>query len=405
MTGPLSGIRVLDLTTNIAGPCTTMVLGDLGADIIKVERPDGGDDARQMGPYRADWGAYFVAINRGKRSLALDIRRPEGRSVIHRLAERSDVFIESFRGGKAAGLGLDENAVRQLRPDIIYASLSSYGPRGPEYEKPGYDALLQARTGILSVTGTLEGPPVRAGVSLLDMGSGVWVALGIIAALFERQRSGQGQKVDGSLFQTGVMWMAYHIIYQQFTGQDPTPQGTRHPAFAPYGDFPAADGRLLIGISNDRLFARLCEVLERSDWIHNPRFRTNADRVRNRIRLDQEIARVMRTQPISTWLKKCHQSGVPVSPVQTTGQLLKDPQLKAIDQLQSINLPNQQEPPVWVPHLPIEFSVTRPDEGKPPPRLGQHGQEILIEAGFSAQEVQALVRRGIIRLASSDGEE
>ncbi len=205
----LTGVRVLDLSTIVAGPAASMILADLGADVIKVERIGRGEDGRAMGPHRGQWGAYFTALNRGKRSVMLDITKPAGREAVLRLASDCDVFLENFRGGKAAALGLDETSVRARKPDILYASLSAYGPVGPDYGRPGYDAILQARTGIMSVTGAGEDTgadaPMRAGVSILDMGTGVWMALGILAALLERQRSGKGQRIDASLFQTGIM--------------------------------------------------------------------------------------------------------------------------------------------------------------------------------------------------------
>ena len=258
---------MLDLSTVVAGPTATMILADLGADVIKVERMDGGDDARNMGPHRGSWGAYFVPMNRGKRSIAVDITKPAGREIVYRLAASSDVFIENLRVGKAAGLGVDEASIRARKPDIIYGSLSAYGQTGPDCLKPGYDAILQARTGIVSVTGPDAETPIRAGVSILDVGAGVWMAVGIMAALFERQRSGRGQRVDASLFGTGVMLMCYHLLSQQFTGVSPAPEGSRHNAMAPYGAFATADGAIMIGISNDRLFRRLCAALGREEWI------------------------------------------------------------------------------------------------------------------------------------------
>src|SRR5215472_15748779 len=228
-----------------------MILADLGADIIKVERPGCGEDGRAMGPHRGPWGAYFTALNRGKRSVALDICTPAGREAVLRIAATCDVFLENFRG-KAEALGLDETAVRAMKPGIIYASLSAYGARGPEYTRPGYEAILQARTGIMSVTGNGEEMPVRSGVSILDMGTGVWTALGVLAALLERQRSGKGQRVDTSLFQSGIMLMSYHLLYKQFAGVNPKPQGSRHTAFAPYGAFRTADGAVMIGVPSDQ---------------------------------------------------------------------------------------------------------------------------------------------------------
>ena len=279
----------------MAGPTASMILSDLGADVIKIERI-GGEDGRAMGPHRGEWGAYFVALNRGKRSITLNLAKPEAREVVLRLASGCDVFLENFRGGKAEALGLDEPAIRARKPEIIYASLSAYGPSGPDYTKPGYDAVLQGRTGIMSVTGTGAGHPMRTGVSILDVTTGTWMALGILAALLERQRSGKGQRVDASLFQTGILFMSYHLAYRQFTGVNPQPQGARHKAFAPYGSLPTGDGQIMVGISSDRQFERLCSALGHPEWSTDARFRANPDRVANVEELETLIAGVLRTQ-------------------------------------------------------------------------------------------------------------
>ena len=380
---------MLDLSTVVAGPTATMILADLGADIIKVERMDGGDDARNMGPHCGPWGAYFVPINRGKRSIAIDITKPAGREIVFRLAEGSEVFIENFRGGKAAALGLDEAAVRARKPDIIYASLSAYGQRGPDYLKPGYDAILQARTGIVSVTGPNAETPIRAGVSILDMGAGVWMALGIMAALFEKQRSGRGQRVDASLFETGVMLMCYHLLSRQFTGVSPGPEGSRHNAMAPYGAFATSDGAIMIGISNERLFRRLCAALGREDWLEDPRFRTNLDRVRNRAHLEGPIADLVRSQPSAHWLALFKQHDVPADEVQNAEQVIGDAQVAALDQLAEVTLDGHG--PAKIPRLPIGLSLTPPSIAGPPPKLGEHGRAILQEAGYSEAEIDELV--------------
>jgi crotonobetainyl-CoA:carnitine CoA-transferase CaiB-like acyl-CoA transferase len=371
----------------------TMILADLGADIIKVERIDGGDDARGMGPHRGPWGAFFVSLNRGKRSIAVDITKPAGREIVLRLAASCDVFMENFRGGKAATLGLDEPAVRARKPDIVYASLTAYGPRGPDYSKPGYDALIQGRTGIVSVTGTGEGAPIRAGVSIIDMGAGTWMALGILAALFERQRSGRGQRVDASLLQTGLMLMAYHLVYQQFTNTTPLPQGSRHLSFAPYGIFATGDGTIMIGISNDRLFRRLCAALGRKEWAEEPRFRSNTNRVQNRDELDALIVEALRAYPTSHWVDVFNKSDVPNDAVQNTEQVMQDPQVAALNQLAEIALAGEH--PVAVPRLPIGLAVTPAAVSGPPPKLGEHSGAILREAGYSDAEIEELVRSGV----------
>jgi len=361
-----------------------MILAGLGADVIKIERPGWGDDARHMAPVDGDgWSAYFIAINRGKRSVVVDLGTVEGVALVLRLASRCDVFIENFRGGKAEEMGLGETAVRAARPGIVYASLSAFGPRGPDFANPGYDALVQARTGIQSVTGEPGTAGARAGVSVLDMGSGMWAALGIVAALF----AGKGGRVDASLYQTGVMWMAYHLVARQMTSRDPEPQGTRHNAFAPYGDFATADSRVLIGISNDRLFERLCTAVGLQP---DPRFATNRDRVKNRTALDAALAPLLAGRTTGEWLKVFDQAGVPASPIQTAGQVLDDPQLAALGQMSEIS-----EMDVSSPLLPLEFSGA-PAETGPVPRLGEHTREVLIEAGFAPDEIESLAQRRIL---------
>ena len=388
---PLTGTRILDLSTVVAGPTATMILSDLGADVIKVERIDGGDDSRDMGPHRGPWGAYFIPINRGKRSIALDITQPAGREAVLRLAETADVFIENFRGGKAEKLGLDETVVRTRKPDIIYASLSAYGSRGPDFAKPGYDAILQARTGIVSVTGPNDETPIRAGVSILDMGAGVWMALGILAALFERKNSGRGQRVDASLFETGVMLMCYHLLYQQFTGVSPGPQGSAHASVAPYGCFATTDGAIMIGISNDRLFRRLCAALGRTDWPDDPCFATNQDRVRNRQDLELQIADFLRTKSTAEWLHILNKHDVPSDAVQDVGQVMRDPQIAALNQLAQVALPGHKS--AETPRLPFNLTATPPTIAGPPPALGEHGRDILREAGYSDSEIEDLISR------------
>jgi crotonobetainyl-CoA:carnitine CoA-transferase CaiB-like acyl-CoA transferase len=367
-----------------------MVLADLGADVVKVERIGRGEDGRAMGPHRGVWGAYFVTLNRGKRSIAINIKKPQGREVVLRLASRCDVFLESFRGGKAAALGLDETSVRARKPDIIYASLSAYGPRGPDYTKPGYDAVLQARTGVMSVTGDGDSTPIRAGVSILDMGAGVWLALGVLAALMERQRTGKGQRVDTSLFQTGVMLMSYHLLYRQFSGVNPVPQGSRHTAFAPYGAYPTKDGSIMIGISSDRAFHRLCTVLGKPEWIDDLRYLTNADRVRHAEELARRMAEVLMIHPTAHWVELFDQNDIANDAVQNPEQVLGDSQAAALSQFARVALPG--ETAALVPRLPLEFSAVPPSPLGSPPAPGEHGRAILSEAGYNDAEVDELLR-------------
>jgi crotonobetainyl-CoA:carnitine CoA-transferase CaiB-like acyl-CoA transferase len=350
-----------------------------------------------MGPHRGTWGAYFTTLNRGKRSIALDIRKPLGREAVLRIAATCDVFLENFRGGKASALGLDEPAVRARRPDIIYACLSAYGATGPDYTRPGYDAVLQARTGIMSVTGNGDGMPIRSGVSILDMGTGVWTALGVVAALLERQRSGKGQRVDSSLFQSGIMLMSYHLLYKQFAGVNPKPQGSKHTAFAPYGAYQTADGAIMIGISSDQAFRRLAEALGRPDWADDPRFRTNPDRVRNTPELDACISEVLAEHPVSHWTEALDHYDVACDPVQKPDQVMADPQVAALGQLETIELAGQGS--VLLPRLPLDFSLTPAEIQGAPPEVGRDTGLILREAGYEDADIEELVRDGICEAA------
>jgi crotonobetainyl-CoA:carnitine CoA-transferase CaiB-like acyl-CoA transferase len=387
-------VRVLDLTTVVAGPTTTMILADLGADVIKVERIDGGDDARGMPPHRGPWGSYFVPVNRGKRSISLDLRKPDAREVVLKIAERCDVCVENFRGGKAKELGLDEPAIRSHKPDIIYASLSAYGQLGPDSNKPGYDAILQARSGIMSVTG-VDDTPMRAGVSILDVGAGVWMALGIVTSLYERQLSGRGQRVDASLLQTGVMLMCYHLLYRQVTGLNPGPEGARHSSVAPYGAFATSDGTIMIGISNDRVFRRLCKALDRTDWLDELCYSSNAERCRNRAGLEGQIEDLLRTKPTAHWVEIFNEHDVPNDAVQTADQVLHDPQIAALNGFAEIPLCGEE--PALIPRLPITLSRTAATPAGPPPALGEHSRIILREAGYADTEIDELIRAGACR--------
>lgn len=380
---PLAGFRVLDITTNIAGPYATMILGDLGAEVWKIERPGGGDDARGMGPFLDGVSCYFAAINRGKRSAAVDLRRPEGRVAALAMARQARIFVENGRPGKAAELGLGFDDIRAVRPDVIYVSLSAYGPRGPAAPRPGYDAIVQARSGLISLNGSTEGDLARVGVSILDMGSGIWSALAVLAALLADD--GQARHVETSLFETGLNWVAYHLLYQLATGRDPVPQGTRHTAFAPYGDFPAADGRLLIGISNDRQFARLCGVLGRPELAADPRFATNPARLEHRRDLEPLMAEILATKPATDWEADLSAADVPVGRVQTISQVLTDPQALSLGILDR-----------GLVGLPLSLDGARPPIPGRAPALGQDTRAALAMAGYGDGEIARLFAAGVV---------
>lgn len=406
LSGPLHGIRVLDFSSIIAGPMATLALASLGAEIIKVERMDGGDEGRFMGPHLGPWSSTFVPLNRGKKSIAVDITKPAGRDVILRLASKIDVVIQNLRVGKMEKLGLGEDAFRKQNPTIIYASLSAFGDSGPDSQKPGYEALVQGRTGIISVTGLGPGsPPVRAGVPIIDGSTGLWLALGILAALFDREKSGEGQRVNTSLLESGVLMMFHNLAGQQFSGANPIPQGSRYPvfgdkggAFGPYGAYETADGWIMLGVSNDRIFRRLCTALDRPEWADDPGYSTNLVRLTRREELDAEMQKLLRKKTTAQWAAIFDTNEVPWSAIQEAEQVLTDPQVEALHQLDSIKLPGQGDRVVKVPRIPLQLSRTPVENLGSVPLLGEHGREILAEIGYSDAEVASLVEAGICKL-------
>ena len=383
---PLAGTRVVDVTTSYAGPTCTQLLGALGAEVIKVEPPS-GDEARAWGPpFVGDLGALFVAVNSGKRSVALDLRR--GRDVLSRLIDGADVVVQSLRPGLAAELGFGVEEVRARKPELVYCSISSYGRAGPKRDLPGYDPLLQAAAGVISVTGEPGSDGVRVGVSLIDHATGMYAAFSILAAL----KAGGGHTLDVSLWETALSFVSYHLIGNLETGSVPTPQGTAFHAIAPYQVFPASDGGLMVTAANDGIFARLAEAIGLPELVEDERFRTNPDRVRNRPALTEAISARLREDTRAAWLEKLRAASVPAAPVQRMDEVAADPQTDAIGILQQLGGYTTVAP---------AFSVDgeRPQFESPPPPLGAHTAEVLGEAGYSGEELEAMAAEGIIRMA------
>lgn len=388
MTAPLTGITVLDLTRNLAGPYATMILGDLGARVLKVERPCAGDDTRSWTPPR--WGeesALFASINRNKESLEIDLTSPEGAEAVRRLAAVADVVVESNRTGSLDKHGLGYEDLVALNPRLVYVSISGFGSVGPDRDRPGYDTIVQAACGVMSINGEPDRPPARVGPSIVDQGTGVWAALGVLAALRQRDLTGEPQHVETSLMETGVSWMGYFASNYLASGDLPVPQGSRHGQMAPYEGFMTQDGFLFIAALNDNLFQRLCACLELPHLATDPDYLTNGDRVAHRDALSAEIGARMLQRSAGEWEKLLRDAGLPCSRVNTVDQVLADPQVEALQLLRPWDHPTISDFRL-IDH-PVSYNGTRSFQQLPPPSLGQHSARVLGEVGLDAAEIDA----------------
>jgi crotonobetainyl-CoA:carnitine CoA-transferase CaiB-like acyl-CoA transferase len=392
---PLSGTRVLDVTTSLAGPYCTELLGALGADVVKIEPPVAGDEARAWAP--PSWNGLstmFLAMNANKRSVGLDLRR--GRDVLLRLADRADVFVQSLRPGQAEERGFGVDALRARNPRLVYCTIGAFGREGPWGDLPGYDPLAQAAAGIVSVTGEPDRAGVRVGVSLIDQGTGLWAAFVVLGALHERESTGRGRAIDVSLYETALGLVTYQITGYLADGTVPGRFGTGFVSIAPYGTYRTEEGELMLAAANDRLFAALAGALGKPELADDPRYRTNPDRVAHRGELDAELKPPFAQETTAAWLDRLRAAGVPAAPVHDIGQVARHDQTQALGVLQA--LPHPAVPDFTTLSPPFSVDGERVRHRLPPPALGADTAEVLAEVGYSDAEIDALAAEGIVRL-------
>ncbi|MDP6086066.1 MAG: CoA transferase [Nitrospinota bacterium] len=396
MAGALEGVRVLDLTRILAGPYATMMLADLGAEVIKVEIPGKGDDTRGWGPpFVSGESSYFMSINRNKKSLTLNLKDEKGKAILERFIERSDVVAENFRPGTMEKLGFGYDRVREINPRAVFASVSGFGHTGPLAERPGYDVVIQGEGGVMSLTGEPDGPPAKVGASIGDITAGMLACHGVLAALVARERTGTGQKVDIGMLDGQVALLTYQAGIFFSTGQAPRRLGNAHPSITPYETFECADGFINLGVGNDSLWVKFCDEIERPEWARDPRYEKNVDRVKNHDEVKALLDEILITRPRSVWLDKLNAAGVPCGSINTLDQVLTHPQVLARDMVVEVDHPVAGK--TKLTGAPVKLSDTPAEIRTPPPLLGEHTDEVLTEVlGLSASEIEALRAGGVV---------
>jgi crotonobetainyl-CoA:carnitine CoA-transferase CaiB-like acyl-CoA transferase len=396
MPKPLEGLKVLDLTRILAGPYCTMLLADMGADVVKVERPESGDDTRGFGPpFIEGESAYFLSINRNKRSMTLNLKHEQGLRVLHKLLETADVVVENFRPGQMEAFGFGYETASRLNPQLIFCSISGYGQTGPDAELPGYDLIIQGEGGIVSLTGATDGPPYKVGTSQADIVAGMMAFQGILLALLARGQTGRGQKVDIGMLDCQVALLTYQAGIYFATGESPERIGNRHPTICPYETFESRDGYLNLACGNDSLWRAFCEVSGLETLTEDPRFRTNPERVEHAEELRSLLQPVIRQKTTAEWIERLRSRGVPSGRIQSVEEVCEHPQVKAREMVVGVEHPTTG--PIRVTGVPIKLSATPGAVDSPPPLLGEHTAEIMSDwLGTSEREVDGLRRDGVL---------
>jgi crotonobetainyl-CoA:carnitine CoA-transferase CaiB-like acyl-CoA transferase len=392
---PLSGMKVLDLTQFLAGPYCTMVLADLGAEVTKVERFPGGDDSRRVGPFKNDEGYCFAMPNRNKRSVALDLKSEKGKQIFMRLAEKADVVIENFRPDVKTKIGIDYDAVKAINPEVIYCSISGYGQTGPYSQKGGFDIVAQGVSGLMRMTGELNGRPVKVGVAISDLAAGITAVYGIMGAYIHKLKTGEGQYLETSLVESTLAWTFWESAAYFGSGEIPVATGARHRRSTPYQAYKTKDGYVTIGAGNEKLWILLCKlVLGKPEWVSDPKFIDLQSRMQNIDLLESMIEEILTQKQTSYWVEKMDDAGVPGGPVYTYDQALNDPHFLARDMILDIKHPILGE--MKTIGFPVKYSGTPLSIRMPAPWLGQHTNEVLTELGLQEEEIKELYKNEVI---------
>jgi crotonobetainyl-CoA:carnitine CoA-transferase CaiB-like acyl-CoA transferase len=396
--GPLKGVKVIELAQIMAGPTCGMLLADMGADVIKVEKLPGGDDTRSYTePSIAGESAAFMILNRNKRGMAVNLKAPGGLEVVKRLLADADVVTENYRKGTLEKLGLGYDVLEKLNPRLVYCAISGYGRTGPYADKGGFDLIAQGFAGLMSITGEPGGPPVKSGTSIADINAGIFAALGIVAALHARTQTGRGQVVDTSLMEAAIQQTFWQSAIYFATGVNPGPSGSAHILTAPYQAFPTADGWINVGGANQANWERIVKVIGRPELADDARFRTNGDRMKNLAALTPLVAERMKTRKSADWIREFEAAGIPVGPVNRIGDMLADPQVAAREMVVEVDHPRAG--PTKALGLPIKFSETPGAITRPAPMLGEHTREILASLGYSDADIERLRQDGAVHCA------
>ncbi|HET7658721.1 MAG TPA: CaiB/BaiF CoA-transferase family protein [Bacillales bacterium] len=395
MSGPLKDIKVLDLSRVLAGPYCTMILGDMGADVVKVEAPGGSDDTREWGPpYSGGESAYYFCANRNKRGMSINLKSESGREIIRQLVKDSDVVIHNFKNGQMEKWGLSYEDLKPLNEGLIYCAITGFGSTGPYQNLAGYDYIIQAMSGLMSITGNKETGPTKVGVAITDVLTGLYAAVGILGALHERASSGVGQSLDLALFDAQVSALVNVASNFLVSGEIPGLLGNQHPNIVPYQTFETADGEMVIAIGNDSQFRRFCKAIEYDELANDQRFETNPKRLENRNVLIEMIQEVMKTRTSKQWMAALNEIEIPCGPIQNLADLFQEEQIKAREMLVDIDHPTAGKIPLV--GSPLKFSRTTVEVSKHPPLAGEHTEEILSELGFSASQINSLKKENII---------